>query len=159
MTAQATVREEAPSGTKQNFGCWEEPLRNPGRGRRGAARPGPAQAQLPGGCATARRNHARPRVRGLAGGGRPGLEGDAWTRHPARAGAETRSTSTRSTSARRTRMGCSSRARCGPLRGCRARRGSEERSAGPLTARAANEASSPAPDPGWDAPRPVPLPS
>lgn len=69
MTAQATVREEAPSGTKQNFGCWEEPLRNPGRGRRGAARPGPAQAQLPGGCATARRNHARPRVRGLAGGG------------------------------------------------------------------------------------------
>lgn len=36
--------KEAPCGTKQNFGCWEERLRNPGRGKAGAAQPGPSAA-------------------------------------------------------------------------------------------------------------------
>lgn len=39
MTAQDCGREQAPRGTKQNFGCREEPLRNLGYGR-----PGPSAA-------------------------------------------------------------------------------------------------------------------
>lgn len=90
MTAQAAVREEAPCGTKQNFGCWEEPLRNPGRRRRGP--PGLAQPKrgFPEAAPQPAGTTRGPRVRGPRARGAPASRGDAWPRHPVGSGTETR---------------------------------------------------------------------
>lgn len=154
MTAQAAVREEAPCGTKQNFGCWEEPLRNPGRRRRGP--PGLAQPKrgFPEAAPQPAGTTRGPRVRGPRARGAPASRGDAWPRHPVGSGTETRGMSAGDADG-----GAGRATGAGRSGGRRAREGPGEGPFGPPPPNAGAAGGAGPPPRGGYAPRPIHLPS
>ncbi|XP_045338484.1 translation initiation factor IF-2-like [Leopardus geoffroyi] len=115
LRPRVAVGKEAPCGTKQNFGCWEERLRNPGRGKAGAAQPGPS-------AASRRLRHRAHQARAAPASG--GLEPQAAPGLAARRGP---GRERRAPERRGGGRGGRTRDGCGPLQRCRARPESSRR--------------------------------